>query len=210
VLSVRPPHLNGPHFHFILKDGVLTGSILSATAPAGSVHVQIAEDGAEGYGPLGPVSMDYTVTPDSTVAEGMWNGSRVHIVFRRDSIKGTIADNSDSLARGDPANSMRVRGVPMTVSPMSPMAGNSSCEYFLTDVAPDGSLTGGSICSGMPQPTRLEVPQAAEKWLTHHELVTLLVAVLSAPPEVTAENFGPRFETQTAPGTPAIPGTRRR
>ncbi len=46
----------------------------------------------------------------------------------------------------------------------------------------------------MPQQTRLEVPAMARAWMTHSELVTVLVAVLSAPPVVQAEEYGPRFE----------------
>src|SRR5438105_5867395 len=99
VLSLKPPHLIGPQFNLLLKGGVLTGTISSGTAPSGNLHVSIAEDGAEGHGPLGPVSMDFITTEDSTVAEGMWNGHRVHIVFTHNSIKGTVADNSDVMTR---------------------------------------------------------------------------------------------------------------
>src|SRR3954447_2838409 len=79
VLSLKPPHLTGPQFNMLLKDGVLTGTISGGAAPGGSLHVSIAEDGADGHGPLGPVSMDFITTADSTIAEGMWNGHRIHI-----------------------------------------------------------------------------------------------------------------------------------
>ncbi len=217
VVSVRPPHLTGPHFHLLLKNGVLSGSIAGGTAPAGNLRVEIAEDGADGYGPLGPVSMEFITTEQSTVAEGMWNGHRVHLVFARDSIKGTVADNSDVVTRGDPdaqqgMQTFRGRrgrgGSSVTPNQIDPLPGNSSCEYFLTEIAPDGALTGGSICSGMPQPTRLEVPSVAQGFLRRHELVTLLVAVLSAPPAVAAEELGPRFDSSppTPPPAPVIRG----
>jgi hypothetical protein len=198
VLSIRPPHLTGPQFNLLLKDHVLSGSISGGTAPGGNIHVAIADDGADGHGPLGPVSMDFVTSEDSTVAEGMWNGHRVHIVFRRESVKGTIADNSDMNAKGDPdrGRTFRTRGVAGSsgANMLDPAARNSSCEYFLTEITSDGALSGGSICSGMPQPTRLEVPKMANTVLTRPELVTVLVAVLSAPPIVAAEELGPRFD----------------
>jgi hypothetical protein len=216
VLSIKPPHLNGPQFNLLLKDGVLTGTISGGTAPGGNLHVSIADDGAEGHGPLGPVSMDFITTEDSTVAEGMWNGHRVHIVFRKESVKGTIADNSDIMTRGDPEQNQstrlrtRLRGM-SGANQLDPTARNSSCEYFLTELASDGALTGGSICSGMPQPTRLEVPKLANTYLTRPELVTVLVAVLSAPPVVASEELGPRFDgTPTEPPVSAPIMIRRR
>jgi hypothetical protein len=203
VLSLKPPHLTGPQFNMMLKDGVLSGTISGGGAPGGALHISIADDGADGHGPLGPVAMDFITTQDSTIAEGMWNGHRVHIVFTRDSIKGTVADNSDVMTRTDPdatrgmaglrnrATGQRIAGA----NAIDPLPRNSSCEYFLTETSPDGALTGGSICSGMPQPTRLEVPKMAQAYLTRPELVTVLVAVLSSPPQTTAEENGPRFDT---------------
>jgi hypothetical protein len=212
VLSLKPPHLTGPQFNMLLKDGVLTGTISGGAAPGGSLHVSIAEDGADGHGPLGPVSMDFITTADSTIAEGMWNGHRIHIVFAHDSVKGTVADNSDIMTRTDPdatrgMPALRVRGVRVAgANAIDPLPRNSSCEYFLTETAPDGALTGGSICSGMPQPTRLEVPKMAQAYLTRPELVTVLVAVLSAPPSPQAEENGPRFDNgpSEAPSAPPV------
>jgi hypothetical protein len=206
VLSLKPPHLTGPQFNMLLKDGVLSGTISGGTAPGGALHIAIAEDGADGHGPLGPVSMDFITDHDSTVAEGMWNGHRVHLVFRRDSIKGTVADNSDVMTRTDRE---ATRGMPglrnragqrmAGADAIDPLPRNSSCEYFLTETSPDGALTGGSICSGMPQPTKLEVPKMAQAYLTRPELVTVLVAVLSSPPPSVAEETGPRFDTSPPP-----------
>jgi hypothetical protein len=201
VLTIRPPHLNGPQFNLLLKDHVLSGSISGGTAPGGNLHVSIADDGADGHGPLGPVSMDFVSNEDSTVAEGMWNGHRVHIVFRRESVRGTIADNSDAMTKGDPEQGRlfrsRITGGGSTM--LDPAARNSTCEYFLTEVTSEGALTGGSICSGMPQPTRLEVPKMANAYLTRPELVTVLVAVLSSPPVVASEELGPKFDNNPPP-----------
>jgi hypothetical protein len=198
VLNIRPPHLSGPHFHLLLKNNVLSGSISGGTAPGGSVHVNITSDGAEGYGPLGPVSLDFYDEDQGTVAEGLWNGGRVHLVFTRESVKGTVTTNSFFYTKSNPgsASGMQAfRGRPSRTADMvDPLPQDMSCEYFLTDLAPDGALIGGSICAGMPQQTRLEVPRVAHAWLTRSELVTVLVAVLSSPPAVMAEEFGPKFE----------------
>ena len=37
----------------------------------------------------------------------------------------------------------------------------------------------------------------AQAWMTRAELVTVLVAVLSSPPIVVAEDYGPKFELPT-------------
>jgi hypothetical protein len=212
VISVKPPHLTGPQFNLLLKGGVLSGSISSGAAPGGNLHVSIAEDGAEGHGPLGPVAMDYISTADSTTAQGMWNGHRIHMVFTKESVKGTVADNSDVMTRGDADSAIRARTrqrIGNIANNFDPSPRNSSCEYFLNELASDGALTGGSICSGMPQPTRLEVPTMAQTWLTRPELVTLLVAVLSAPPVGNAEENGPRFDNNP-PDAPVAPVIIRR
>jgi hypothetical protein len=207
VLSLKPPHLTGPLFNMILKDGVLTGTVSGGTSPGGALHISIADDGADGHGPMGPVSMDFITTPDSTIAEGMWNGHRVHLVFRKDSIRGTVADNSDSntrtdrdATRGMPSMRSRINGQRLPgADAIDPLPKNSSCEYFLTETSPDGALTGGSICSGMPQPTKLEVPKMAQAYFTRPELVTVLIAILSAPPMSNAEEAGPKFDNAPSP-----------
>lgn len=201
VLALRPPHLTGPHFHLLLRGGTLSGSIASATAPAGNLKVRITPTGAHGYGPLGPISMDYLIGEASTLVEGMWNGARVRLEFAPHALKGTVAENSDVLARAEPERMMgtathrarRRQGPQVNANISDPLPDNSSCQYVLEQLEPDGALSGPSICSGMPQQTRLEVPKVAQSLFTQAELVTLLVAVLSAPPAVGDEELGPKF-----------------
>jgi hypothetical protein len=203
VLTVKPPHLSGPQFHLILKNSVLAGSISGGIAPAGSLRVNINEEGAEGFGPLGPVSLDFYSDEDSTVAEGTWNGGRVHLVFSRESLRGTVTSNSYFFGKNNPSTAggmetfkNRSNRFPshVTADMVDPLPADTSCEYYLTELGSDGSLSGGSTCAGMPQQTRLEVPRIAQAWLTRAELLTVLVAVLSAPPAVLAEEYGPKFE----------------
>jgi hypothetical protein len=202
VLSIRPPHLSGQLFHLQLKNSVLTGAISGGSAPAGTLRVNIRKNGAEGFGPLGPIALDFETDEGSTVAEGTWNGGRVHLVFARESLKGTVTTNSFFYSRsngggvtgGEGFRSTRLRAFGRNADSVEPLPQDLSCEYYLDQLGSDGALNGGSTCAGMPQQTRLEVPVLARTWLTHAELVTILVAVLSAPPVVIAEDYGPRFE----------------
>jgi hypothetical protein len=218
VLSLRPPHLSGPQFHLLLKNSVLTGSISGGTAPAGSLRVSISEDGAEGFGPLGPVSLDFFTDEEATVAEGTWNGGRVHLVFARESLKGTVNVNSFFHSKSNPSDSLdSMRTGRMgafgrsSADLLDPAPLDLSCEYYLDNLTTDGALNGGSTCAGMPQQTRLEVPKIAQAWLTRAELVTILVAVLSSPPVVVSEQYGPRFEPPSTsnPYIPRTPAPRR-
>ncbi len=204
VLGVKPPYLNGPHFSLMLKKGVLTGAIDAPTAPGGSVRIQITPDGASGYGPLGQVSIDFTEQEGLTEVEGLWNGGRVHFTFASDAIRGSVMNNSFFYGRENPSEKF---GQPafhnvlptsriteqLNANTVDPLPEDITCDYFLTERRPDGSLAGGSICAGMPQQTRLEIPQEAQQWLTKPELLTLLVVVLSAPPQVASEETGPRW-----------------
>jgi hypothetical protein len=198
VMALKPPHFSGPNFHLQLKKNVLSGRISGGTAPSGTLRVKISENGAEGFGPLGPVSMTYTADDRGIEVEGLWNGGRIHFVFSQDSLKGTIASNSFFYGRANPADAHGMQSfqnssqLASMADSVDPLPSDVSCEYYLNEVNNDGSLSGGSTCAGMPQQTRLEVPEAARTLLTQPELVTLLVAVLSAPPTVNAENFGPR------------------
>jgi hypothetical protein len=211
VLTIRPPHLSGPLFHLMLKNSVLTGAISGGSAPGGVLRVSISNDGAEGFGPLGPVALDYHTDEQSTTVDGTWNGGRVHLKFARDSLHGTVASNSFFYSK---SNSSGMAGTEAFRNPrltgrsadyIEPLPRDQSCEYYLDQLSSDGALNGGSTCSGMPQQTRLEVPALAKTWLTHSELVTVLVAVLSAPPVVMAEEYGPRFDG----GQPITPARRR-
>jgi hypothetical protein len=191
VVSLRPPHLNGPFFQLTLRQHVLTGWISGDSAPGGALRVQIEEDGASGHGPLGPVAMDIAEDSDEVVADGTWNGSRVHLAFSSQGVQGTVADNALPGVRSPfehvPGMLPQSRGAALMAQAMEPPARNSSCQYVLDGHDRDGAILGTSICDGLPMPTRLEVPVAAGALFTRAELVTVLVAVLSAPPLDAAE-----------------------
>lgn len=215
VVTVAPPHLVGPQINLKLHGGLLSGTISGGDAPGGAVHVKITGTGAEGFGPHGPININIHEERDRTVADGMWNGSRVHMAFSQGALRGTVASNSAFAAK---TNAIELFGQEMFRRRYNPMADridplptNASCEYFLGERTSDGGLNGGSICGGMPQATRLEVPLVIQKWMTGAELVTVLVAVLSSPPVVNNDRYGPRFENNSTmydTSTAAIDGYR--
>jgi hypothetical protein len=187
VLSVQPPNLSGPFFELVLRDHVLTGWVAGETAPGGAVRVSIEPDGASGFGPLGPVALDIEEQPDRLAVQGLWNGQRCKLVFTPGEMRATIADNARPAVRP-------------SLGGMEPPARDSSCQYVLDRAEPDGGLSGVSICAGMPQPTRLEVPAVADALLTRAELVTVLVAFLSAPPVAGSEPLPRRVEVDGPDG----------
>jgi hypothetical protein len=170
MVTVVPPYLSGPFFSLQLRQNVLSGWVSGDSAPGGSLHVTIEDDGAAGHGPHGPVAMDFFEQDADTVAEGVWNGQRVHLVFGEQGLRGTVADK-DSGRGADKRDSW--------------------CQYVLDHADGPRTFTGVSICAGLPQQTRLDVPPAALSFLRRPELVTLLVVLLSAPPLAVAEGYTP-------------------
>jgi hypothetical protein len=191
VMSLQLPYLNGPFFNLVLRQHVLSGWIAGDSAPGGAVRVSIDDDGASGFGPAGSVAMDFVTTPDALIADGTWNGTRMKLTFSPEGLRGTIADNAQPAVRS-PLD--RVPGLlPASgtsgglITAIEPPARNSSCQYVLDQHEQSGAIVGTSICAGMPQQTRLEVPARAAALLSQPELVTVLAALLSAPPIDGAE-----------------------
>jgi hypothetical protein len=63
------------------------------------------------------------------------------------------------------------------------------CQYVLDKTDQDGVRSGTSICSGLPEPTRLIFPKDIERWLTRGEAVAVLLALLSSPPPTSGDAF---------------------
>jgi hypothetical protein len=213
LLAIRPPYLSGPLFTLILKEHWLTGWVAGESAPAGAVRVQIEDDSASGYGPSGPVAIDFRWTDDSDSAEGLWNGRHIQLVLSSAGLRGTIADNSvlpDLVSPTVTPERRRSLGLPPPrrsdvdgTLEGTPSFRNSWCEYVLDERAANGAFVGTSICAGMPQPTRLEIPVAAGDWLSRPELMTILTVFLSAPPVPPSEGQAPVVDTGAdVPGWP--------
>lgn len=199
VLSVRPPHLGGPQFQLVLRNGVLTGTVTSGTAPTGTLRVTIREDGASGFGPLGPIALEYFDDSAGLRAEGLWNGGRVRLLFTTNAVTGVVTANSEFYGKMNPSSGAGLDSfrppsrMPNTLSSevTELLPADTTCEYDLSELGKDGALDGGSTCAGMMQQTRLEVPRVAQTWMTRAELVTVLVAMLAAPPAARGEDLPP-------------------
>jgi hypothetical protein len=184
TVKVRPPYAIGPrvNLHFF-KKGMVSGNIDSGAsmqpdptaamrpfAPSnssGALSLTINEEGIQGEGPYGGVAVDVEESPDTLNFEGTWNGARVTFNITATSLKGTIP----------------IRRVGRVDS----VGGVTSCQYVLDHVTSDGAREGTSICSGMPEQTRLEIPRQVDAWLTRKELVVVLLALLSTPPQGSLE-----------------------
>ena len=186
TIKVRPPYAIGPrvnlHFH---KKGLVSGNIDSGNIingrfdnRVGSVSLTIDDEGIQGTGPYGAVAVDVDEGADTLSFEGTWNGSRVTFQITNVSFKGTIPVRRVSTRRED--DSMRP-------FPLDSVAGVTSCQYVLDRVAADGAREGTSICGGMPEDTRLEIPPQVLAYLTRKELVVVLLALLSTPPSTGLE-----------------------
>jgi hypothetical protein len=110
----------------------------------------------------GRVALDVHQDGMTVEISGVWNDDRVHFEVTPESLKGSIQGG--------------LVGVGGTPQPWH-------CQYVLDKVESDGARSGISICSGMPQQTRLEFPSTVDKWLGRAETVVVLLALLaSAPP----------------------------
>lgn len=106
----------------------------------------------------GRVALDIDQQPGSLEINGLWNDARVHFEITPDSLRGTITGGS-----------------------------LGHCQYVLDRTDSDGSRTGTSICSFMPEETLLEFPGTVEKWLGRGETVAVLLALLSSAPPTTGD-----------------------
>jgi hypothetical protein len=106
----------------------------------------------------GRVALDIDQQPGSLAISGLWNDQRVHFEITPDSLKGTITGGS-----------------------------LGHCQYVLDHTDSEGVRTGTSICSFMPEETRLEFPSTVEKWLNRGEIVAVLLALLSSAPPTSAD-----------------------
>jgi hypothetical protein len=173
TIKVRPPYAIGPrvNLHFY-KKGAVSGNIDSGAMMdnrISALSLTIDDQGIQGEGPFGAVAVDVDEGPDTLNFEGTWNGSRVTFNITSTSLKGTIP----------------IRRIGRSDS----VSGVTSCQYVLDRVVADGAREGTSICSGMPEETRLEIPRQVDAWLTRKELVVVLLALFSTPPQTSLEGL---------------------
>jgi hypothetical protein len=178
TVKVRPPYAIGPRVNLHFKRGAVSGNIDSGAVMdgrQGGVNLTINEEGIQGHGPYGDVAVDVEDGPETLKFEGMWNGSRVNFAITNQSVRGTIPIRR--VGRIDPITGRISAGV----------TDATTCQYVLERVTTDGAREGTSICGGLPEETRLEVPRQVDAWLTRKELVVVLMALFSTPPSTSLE-----------------------
>ncbi len=163
TLAVKPPYIIGPRTNLRLEGGTFRGSIDNQ-----SVRIVIDGEGAHGFGPFGPIAVSVEDGVDALVVQGQWSGSRVHLRITAESFRATVPIWSAN----DAASTMW-------------------CQYVLDTVEPDGAWSGTSTCNGLPEVTRIEIPEAVQSWFTRTELTMVLLALLSSPPTTGLERNYP-------------------
>jgi hypothetical protein len=180
TVKVRPPYAIGPRVNLKFNRDKVTGNIDSGTMMdnrLGALNLTINNEGIEGSGPYGSVAVDVAEDQNALEFEGTWNGSRVTFKITADSMKGTIPVRRYNM-RDPVTGAARQADSILNVT---------SCQYVLDRITPDGAHEGTSICGGLPEATRLEIPRQIYAWLTRKELVVVLLALLSTPPQTSLE-----------------------
>jgi hypothetical protein len=178
TLKVRPPYAIGSRVNLHFKRGQVSGNIDGGAimdARVGGVNLTINDEGIQGSGPYGDVAVDVEDGVDTLNFEGTWNGSRVNFTITTLLLKGTIPIRR--VGRVDPITGRVSAG----------LSDATTCQYVLDRITADGAREGTSICGGLPEETRLEIPRQVHAWLTRKELVVVLLALLSTPPQTSLE-----------------------
>jgi hypothetical protein len=163
TLSVKPPYIIGPRTNLRLENATFRGSIDNQ-----SVRILIDAEGAHGFGPFGPIAIAIEDGVDALVVQGQWSGSRVHLRITGESFRATVP-----------------------IWNANDVASTMSCQYVLDTVEPDGAWSGTSTCNGLPEVTRIEIPDQVQSWFTRTELTVILLALLSSPPTTGMERNYP-------------------
>ena len=159
TFNVRPSRFMGSTGSIEFKKGQAMGFLNNQ-----SVRLEIKPDELTGVAG-GRVALDVDAQDGKVEISGLWNDERVHFVVTPDVLRGTITGAQPTMMGG----------------------GLGHCQYVLDKMETDGARTGVSICSGMPEQTRLEFPSTIEKWLGRGEVVVVLLALLASAPATSTD-----------------------
>jgi hypothetical protein len=162
TFNVQPSRVVGPEATLEMKRGEISGFLNGA-----AVRLKAKADELTGV-VGGRVALDVEERDGNVEISGVWNDDRVHFEVTAESLRGTITG---------------------LVEDRTGRRHLWHCQYVLDKVESDGARTGTSICSGMPQQTRLEFPSAVDKWLGRGETVVVLLALLSSAPQTSGDFF---------------------
>jgi len=160
TFNVTPSRVIGPAGTLNFRKGELVGFL-----EGHAVKLEVKPDELTGTAG-GRVALDIYDEPGKIEISGVWNDARVHFEITPETLRGTITGGTTSMM-----------GTPYPFS----------CQYVLDKLESDGARTGTSICSGMPEPTRLEFPPTVEKWLSRGEIVVVLLALFASAPMTSTD-----------------------
>jgi len=153
-LTADPPALVGPGVNLVVQGGQLTGELQGH-----GVNVGITGNHAEGSGPGGKVSLDWTHDSDGKLSvKGVWNDRKVNLEFGERSITGRLM---------------------VSVTPTG--EGVKSCRFDIEAEAKGSNLNGLSECLGYSEPVRYSIQPASNAELTNPEVALLLIAFFESP-----------------------------
>jgi hypothetical protein len=153
-LKADPPALVGPGVNLVVSQGQLTGELQGH-----GVNVGITGNHAEGNGPGGKISLDWTTTSDGRLSvKGVWNDHKVNLEFGEHSITGRLMQS---------------------VTPTG--EGVKSCRFDIDGTAKNSNLNGLAECLGYSEPLRYSIQPAVNAELTNPEVALLLVAFFESP-----------------------------
>jgi hypothetical protein len=181
TFNVRPSRVIGPTVSLEMRRGQIVGSLDNST-----VKLTAKADEVTGVAG-GRVALDVEEYDGKVEISGVWNDDRVHFEVTPESLRGTITGSLNAF--NQPSDAYRRR------------TGRDQfawqCQFVLDRVEQDGARSGVSICSGMPEQTRLEFPNEVEKWLGRGETVVVLLALLASAPSTISD--GPMFWRRRTP-----------
>jgi hypothetical protein len=153
-LKSDPPGLVGPGVDLVVNDGRLTGELQGH-----AVDVTMGGTHAEGTGPGGRVSLDWTrAAGGGLLVSGVWNAHKVNLLFSASSISGRLMQS---------------------VTPTG--SGVKSCRFDINQVSKGATLSGLSECLGYSEPVRYSIQPASTSELTSPDVALLLIAFFESP-----------------------------
>lgn len=153
-LEMDPPALIGPGVTLMVENGVLSGELQGH-----AVDVTMTGTHAEGSGPGGKVSLDWTTDTDGGLrVTGVWNAHKVNLRFSPNGITGRLMQSDTPTGVGE-----------------------KSCRFDVNQVSKGAVLNGLAECLGYSEPLRYYVQPAATAELTNPAVALLLTAFFEAP-----------------------------
>jgi hypothetical protein len=154
-LTLDPPALKGPGVDLVVKNDVMSG-----TLQGHAISVTVSANHAEGTGPAGPITLDWTSDKNgSLLLKGSWSGHKVDLAFAPRGITGRLMQSVTPTGRA-----------------------MKSCRLDVNQLAKGSNLSGLSECLGYDsEPVRYQISPVAEAELNSVPVALLLTAFFETP-----------------------------